>query len=257
MAIPSQQIGWSQKSKLLWYISKQLEKLTQVAGNVVVTPQITGGWSVTTGGAAGDGTIAQYSPTGFNITGPDDNVDNGWVYLKKYFPDGAVLSVDFQWASVDDGTDVDWPIYCIDATEPTGEPSDLTVRADGTPQQSTWDITVPPGSWFSVGIYSNDSCCGRGFLSVDISTSSLPYSVAQLAFAIPDDGAGVACSNASNPSLLSPIYWAPGVGIEANVTFLYYDTALTNPVVSGYYSDGTTYYAVNIYGLVQVIGSCV
>jgi hypothetical protein len=34
MAIPSQQIGWSQKAKLLWSISKQLEKLIQVAGNV-------------------------------------------------------------------------------------------------------------------------------------------------------------------------------------------------------------------------------
>ena len=38
MGIPSQQIGWSQKSKLLWNISKQLEKLTQVAGNVEVGP---------------------------------------------------------------------------------------------------------------------------------------------------------------------------------------------------------------------------
>jgi len=36
MAIPSQQIGWSQKAKLLWSISKQLEKLIQVAGNVQV-----------------------------------------------------------------------------------------------------------------------------------------------------------------------------------------------------------------------------
>jgi len=38
MAIPSQQIGWSQTSKLLWNISKQLEKLTQVASKVGVTP---------------------------------------------------------------------------------------------------------------------------------------------------------------------------------------------------------------------------
>jgi hypothetical protein len=36
MGIPSQQIGWSQKSKLLWNISKQLERLTQVAGTVVL-----------------------------------------------------------------------------------------------------------------------------------------------------------------------------------------------------------------------------
>lgn len=41
MAIPSQQIGWSQKAKLLWSISKQLEKLIQVAGNVQVGPGTT------------------------------------------------------------------------------------------------------------------------------------------------------------------------------------------------------------------------
>lgn len=87
-------------------------------------------------------------------------------------------------------------------------------------------------------------------------TTSLPYSVALLAFAIPDDGSGVACTNASNPLLLSPIYWAPGVGVEANVTLLYTDEALTVSAASGYYSDGSVYYAVNIFGLVQVIGSC-
>ncbi len=41
MAIPSQQTGWSQKAKLLWNISKQLEKLIQVAGNVQVGPGTT------------------------------------------------------------------------------------------------------------------------------------------------------------------------------------------------------------------------
>jgi hypothetical protein len=32
MAIPAKQIGWSQKSNLLWQISKQLEILTGVMG---------------------------------------------------------------------------------------------------------------------------------------------------------------------------------------------------------------------------------
>ena len=36
MAIPNRQIGWSQKSNLLWDISKQLEKLIQVASNVSI-----------------------------------------------------------------------------------------------------------------------------------------------------------------------------------------------------------------------------
>lgn len=170
MAIPVRGIGTqsSTKEQLLWNISKQLDILTKTAGNVIITPQITGGWSVVNGGEAGDGTVAQYSDTGFNITGPDDNQSDGWVYIKKYFPNGASLTVDYQWASADDGTNVDWPIYCLDETEPTGQPSDLTVRVEGTPQSSTWDITVDPGQWFSVGIYSDDTCCGRGFLSVDV-----------------------------------------------------------------------------------------
>ena len=42
MAIPSQQIGWSQKSKLLWQISKQIEYLTRVmGGNVPATTTTT------------------------------------------------------------------------------------------------------------------------------------------------------------------------------------------------------------------------
>ena len=42
MAIPSQQIGWSQKSKLLWNISKQLERLTEVMGrNIPATTTTT------------------------------------------------------------------------------------------------------------------------------------------------------------------------------------------------------------------------
>ena len=41
MAIPSQQIGWSQKSKLLWYISKELERLTGVMGKNIPPPTTT------------------------------------------------------------------------------------------------------------------------------------------------------------------------------------------------------------------------
>ena len=50
MAIPSQQIGWSQKSKLLWQISKQLEYLTKVMGGNVpatTTTTTTGNFIVT------------------------------------------------------------------------------------------------------------------------------------------------------------------------------------------------------------------
>jgi hypothetical protein len=184
MAIPAQQIGWSQKAKLLWNISKQLENLTKVAGNVYVgcTPAPASDWITVTGGAAGDGTVAQFSETGFNISGPDNDDNNGWVYIKKYFPQAVGLSIDFQWASVDEGLGVDRPIYCIDETEPMGMPSNTNAQVEATPQQGIWNIVVPAGNWFSVGIYSNDSCCGKGFLSVDVyevPPTVLTYNVGQ------------------------------------------------------------------------------
>lgn len=181
MAIPSREIGWSGKANLLWQISKQLQYLTQVAGTVQINP-ITGGWSIVTGGEAGDGTVAQFSPTGFNIAGPDDGDANGWVYIKKYFPQDTGLFVDFQWASVDESLETDRPIWCIDETEPTGIPSNTDAQVEATPQQGTWNVIVPAGTWFSVGIYSNDSCCGKGFLSVDINVvppTVLVYNVGQ------------------------------------------------------------------------------
>jgi hypothetical protein len=41
MAIPSQQIGWSQRAKLLWNISKQLEGLIGVMGRNIPTTTTT------------------------------------------------------------------------------------------------------------------------------------------------------------------------------------------------------------------------
>lgn len=184
MSIPSKQIGQpsSTKAGLLWQISKQLETLTKVAGNVIIGSPITGGWSVVTGGAAGDGTVAEYATNGFNITGPDDDNDSGWVYVKKYFAEDTGLFVDYQWASVDESLSTDRPIWCVDETEPTGIPSNTDAQVEDTPTTGTWNIVVPAGNWFSVGIYSSDSCCGRGFLSVDVIVvppAVLTYNVGQ------------------------------------------------------------------------------
>ena len=41
MSIPSRQIGWSEKSNLLWRISKQLERLTGVVGRNIPSPTTT------------------------------------------------------------------------------------------------------------------------------------------------------------------------------------------------------------------------
>jgi len=39
--IPNQQIGWSQEAKLLWQISKQLDRLIAVRNKVSATPTTT------------------------------------------------------------------------------------------------------------------------------------------------------------------------------------------------------------------------
>jgi len=41
MAIPSKQIGWGPEENLLWEISKQLERLTQVVGKLSGTTTTT------------------------------------------------------------------------------------------------------------------------------------------------------------------------------------------------------------------------
>ena len=263
MAIPSRQIGWSAKANLLWEISKQLELLTQVMGNVnlhPVPPTPTSDWTTVTGGAAGDGTVAQYATNGFNITGPDDDVANGWVYIKQYFPDGAQLNIDYQWASVDEGLSTDRPIYCIDETEPTGAPSDNTARVENTPETGTWNITVPPGNWFSVGIYSNDSCCGRGFLSVDIVID--PYTPTTTTTTTTNPGyytysLGSTSTETSN-CLTGPV--SPGDYYSADSvltigTKLYVDTSLTIEVELGQiYFNTTGKYNYGATGIEGIIG---
>jgi hypothetical protein len=69
MAIPSQQIGWSQKSKLLWQISKQLEQLTGIlykGGTTTTTSSSTSSTSTTstTTTAATYGYTLNVSPNG-------------------------------------------------------------------------------------------------------------------------------------------------------------------------------------------------
>ena len=64
MAIPSQQIGWSQKAKLLWNISKQLERLTGVMGrNIPATTTTTSSSTSTTTSTSTSTTTTTTTPT--------------------------------------------------------------------------------------------------------------------------------------------------------------------------------------------------
>ena len=143
--------------------------------DILCTPANYGDWKLVTGGVAGDGVVLvdhlEDCPT-YTFVGPNDDDDDGWVYLTKYFPSTTCLEIGYEWTSFDDGAgsppDVDWPVYWNSSTQPTGIPGDLTVRVSDTPDNGTWNVTVSAGQWFSIGIYSSDSCCGRGFLTAEI-----------------------------------------------------------------------------------------
>jgi hypothetical protein len=92
MAIPSRQIGWDQKSNLLWTISKQFEYITQIAGNIYipspVEPTSTTTTTSTTSGpfintiiisngsyADANGTYTRNSPSeGFTLIGGNGSI---------------------------------------------------------------------------------------------------------------------------------------------------------------------------------------
>lgn len=136
-----------------------------------------GDWKLVTGGVAGDGVVLvdEYDPEEcprFTFVGPNDSEGEGWVYLTKYYPATTCLQIDYQWTSFDDAGPNppvhDRPVYWGSATQPTGEPGDTTSKVDSTPASGNTQVTIPGGQWFSIGIYSDDSCCGRGFYSVEI-----------------------------------------------------------------------------------------
>jgi len=137
-----------------------------------------GDWKLVTGGVAGDGVVLVddvIEDQEFTFIGPNDDDGNGWVYIKQYFPLGATIEIGYKWTSFDDGDspnppEYDLPVYWTQVVEPTGIPFDTDPKVNSTPASGVWNIIVPPGEWFAVGIYTDDSCCGRGFLQININT---------------------------------------------------------------------------------------
>lgn len=71
MAIPSRQIGWGTEENLLWQISKQLERLTQVVGQIgqTTTTTTTAAPTTTTTTTAAPGNVDIAASTDFDIVG--------------------------------------------------------------------------------------------------------------------------------------------------------------------------------------------
>jgi hypothetical protein len=135
-----------------------------------------GTWRLVTGGEAGDGRalVEDLDDSEFTFIGPNDDEDDGWVYLTKYYPDGACLEITYQYTSFDGSYIYDYPVYWTSATQPTGIPDDLTPRVSAAPEEGVWNVIVPAGEWFAIGLYSDDSCCGRGFLTIEVDLGPCP-----------------------------------------------------------------------------------
>ena len=147
-----------------------------------------GSWKLVTGGAAGDGTVLvdNLQDDDFTFIGPNDSENQGWVYLTRYFANGATLSIDYQYATFDEGVEHDRPVYWVSNTQPTAKPAITTARVDSSPTSGGWITFASPGQWFSIGIYSDDSCCGRGFFSTQTSITELqPLEITSVTLSFP------------------------------------------------------------------------
>ena len=135
-------------------------------------------WRLVTGGEAGDGTalVDDLEEQEFTFVGPNDGENEGWVYLTRRYDIETCLEINYQWTSFDEEPTLehDRPVYWTSSTQPTGIPEDLTPRATEIPENGIWTVSVGAGEWFSIGIYSDDSCCGRGFLTISVNESSEP-----------------------------------------------------------------------------------
>ena len=199
------------------------------------TPVDYGAWKLVTGGDAGDGQVLINDTNEFTFVGPNDNQSNGWVYLKQYFSERTCFIINYKWTSFDDDDPsnppaYDKPVYWISTIEPTEIPDDITSKVNGTPEDDYWyPIDIPAGTWFAIGIYSNDSCCGRGFLEVEFETFTCYYTHL-LAYG---SDVGSACLN--YPEGATTFYSRTSPANFGISTVLYTDVNLTTLAPNGYY----------------------
>jgi len=158
------------------YVLRNTEQLT-FSGDYILencdlyidgyTPNSIGNWIPVN--FNGDGSITRTSNNTYRIDGPNDDEADGWLFIKKYFDTETTLSIDYEWRNQDEGED--WPIYEVTEQEPSEV--DIVNRLDDNNanyETGSWTINVPVNRWVAIGVYSTDSCCGSGSLSV-----TLPY----------------------------------------------------------------------------------
>jgi len=133
-----------------------------------LTP-IADGWSVVTGGSAGDGTVTQTGPGEYIIVGPDEPTEStGWTYIKRFFPDETDISITMRYSTEDDDYYHDVPYILQTELEPTGQPATHDSIVDKEIVNQCLHVTIEGPTWFQIGIWSDDSVAGPGSLEVKI-----------------------------------------------------------------------------------------
>jgi uncharacterized delta-60 repeat protein len=115
----------------------------------------------------GDATVTREDKH-WTLVGTNDAHSNGWSYVKRQFFEFGTLYINYDWFT-DDGLDYDHPFYYVSSDEPVGNTNinfndNLFVNSDSETGQI--NISYEPGDWVSIGVYSNDSTEGPGYLRI-------------------------------------------------------------------------------------------
>ena len=130
-------------------------------------PSILTGWNTN---LDGDGSI-NFVVGGANIVGPNDGTDEGWSYIYRQFTSSGSFTYTYTLTSADEGLNVDWPFEYVTTDDPSDEANinayisdDNNTYASNVPETGTRTVNYNAGDYVVLGIFSSDSCCGRGNL---------------------------------------------------------------------------------------------
>lgn len=106
------------------------------------------------------------------VVGPNDSGGEGWSTIYAFFANPVTFTMNYSWSTTD-GINYDWPFIFQTFSEPFNP-----VRPPFTSSRNTivGNVNSETGSrtysfsgnnyWLSVGVYSSDSCCGDGRITI-------------------------------------------------------------------------------------------
>ena len=118
-------------------------------------------WTSVTDGA--DASVVDNGGGSFTCYGPNDSGGNGWAYIYKLFPSAGSFNYNYNWFT-SDGIFYDWPFIDITAANPA-IPANVNFGnkiASGNSESGTRTAAYSANDYVVLGVYSSDSCCGRG-----------------------------------------------------------------------------------------------